>query len=119
MIKKIDRQAGRQRRHLRVRKKISGNETRPRLCMYKSLNGIYAQIIDDTKGVTMVSASTMDSDIKTKKSNIEAAKEVGTSIAKKATKKGITEVVFDRSGYVYHGKVKEFAEAAREAGLVF
>lgn len=119
MVKKIDKQAKRQKRHLRIRNKISGTESRPRLCVYKSLNGIHAQIIDDTKATTLVSASTLDKDIKIKKSNMEAAKEVGASIAKKAIAKGIKEVVFDRSGYIYHGKIKSFAEAAREAGLVF
>ena len=119
MIKKIDRKVTRQRRHARVRTKISGTSECPRLCVYRSNANIYAQIIDDTKGVTLVSCSTLDKDVKTKKANKEAAKEVGTLIAKKAIEKKIKTVVFDRGGYIYHGVVKELAEAAREAGLEF
>ena len=119
MISKIDRKATRQRRHIRVRRKISGTAECPRLCVYKSNTNLYAQIIDDVAGVTLVSSSTLDKDIKTKAANKEAAKEVGTVIAKKAQEKKITNVVFDRSGYIYHGVVKELAEAAREAGLKF
>ena len=119
MISKIDRKATRQRRHLRVRRKISGTAECPRLCVYRSNTNIYVQIIDDVVGKTLVSASTLDKEIKTKHANKEAAKEVGTLIAKKAAEKNIKEVVFDRGGYIYHGVVKELAEAAREAGLNF
>ncbi len=119
MISKTDRKMERERRHKRVRTKISGTAECPRLCVYRSNSNIYAQIIDDTKGVTLVSASTLDKDIKTKKANKEAAKEVGASIAKKAIEKNIKSVVYDRGGYIYHGVVKELAEAAREAGLEF
>ena len=119
MITKIDRKATRTRRHLRVRKKISGTAECPRLCVYRSNTNLYAQIIDDVAGVTLVSASTLDKDVKTKHANKEAAKEVGTLVAKKAIEKNIKTVVFDRGGYIYHGVVKELAEAAREAGLEF
>ena len=119
MISKIDRKATRQRRHIRVRRKISGTPECPRLCVYRSNSNIYAQIIDDVAGNTLVSASTLDKEVKTKHANKEAAKEVGTLIAKKATEKKIKQVVFDRGGYIYHGVVKELAEAAREGGLEF
>ena len=119
MISKIDRKATRQRRHLRVRRKISGTAECPRLCVYRSNTNVYAQIIDDVAGNTLVSCSTLDKEIKTKHANKEAAKEVGTLIAKKAIEKNIEKVVFDRGGYIYHGVVKELAEAAREAGLEF
>ena len=119
MISKIDRKATRQRRHLRVRNKISGTAECPRLCVYRSNTNLYAQIIDDVAGNTIVSCSTLDKDVKTKHANKEAAKEVGTLIAKKAIEKNIKTVVFDRDGYIYHGVVKELAEAAREAGLEF
>ena len=119
MISKINRKATRQRRHLRVRRKISGTAECPRLCVYRSNTNLYAQIIDDVAGVTLVSASTLDKDVKTKHANKEAAKEVGTLVAKKAIEKNIKTVVFDRGGYIYHGVVKELAEAAREAGLEF
>ena len=119
MISKTDRKFERARRHKRVRTKISGTADRPRLCIYRSNANIYAQIIDDAQGITLVSASTLDKAVKTKHANIEAAKEVGALIAKRATEKNITEVVFDRGGYIYHGVVKELAEAARENGLKF
>ena len=119
MLSKIDRKATRQRRHLRVRRKISGTPECPRLCVYRSNTNVYAQIIDDVAGNTLVSCSTLDKEIKTKHANKEAAKEVGTLIAKKAIEKNIKKVVFDRGGYIYHGVVKELAEAAREAGLEF
>lgn len=119
MITKTNRKLERERRHKRVRTKISGTTECPRLCIYRSNSNIYAQVIDDTKGVTLVSASTLDKNVKTKKSNKEAAKEVGTLVAKRALEKNIKTVVYDRSGYVYHGIVKELAEAAREAGLEF
>lgn len=119
MIKKQAKNETRLVRHARVRKKISGTPERPRLSVYKSLTGIYAQIIDDVNGRTLVAASTLDKEVKTKASNIEAAKEVGTLVAKRATKAGIKTIVFDRGGYQYHGKVKALAEAAREGGLEF
>ena len=119
MISKIDRKATRQRRHLRVRTKISGTAECPRLCVYRSNTNLYAQIIDDVAGNTIVSCSTLDKDVKTKHANKEAAKEVGTLIAKRALEKDIKDVVYDRGGYIYHGIVKELAEAAREAGLNF
>jgi len=119
MISKTDRKMERERRHKRVRTKVSGTSERPRLCVYRSNSNIYAQVIDDTKGITLVSASTMDKEIKEKHSNIEAAKEVGALVAKRALSKKIKTVVFDRSGYIYHGVVKELAEAARNGGLEF
>jgi len=119
MVTKTDRKFERTRRHLRVRRKISGTAERPRLCVYKSNKNIYAQIIDDVAGNTLVAASTADKEVKTKHANIEAAKEVGKLIAKRATDKKIDTVVFDRGGFIYHGIVKEFAEAAREGGLKF
>lgn len=119
MITKTDRKAERIRRHKRVRNKISGTAECPRLCVYRSNTNIYAQIIDDEAKVTLASASTLDKEVKTKKSNKEAAKEVGTLIAKKALEKNVKTVVFDRGGFVYHGVIKELAEAAREAGLEF
>ncbi len=119
MVSNTDRKMERRRRHLRVRTKISGTAERPRLCIYRSNKNLFAQLIDDVTGTTLVSSSTLDKDIKTKASNKEAAKEVGAAIAKKAIAKKVEEVVFDRSGYQYHGIVKEFAEAARVAGLKF
>jgi large subunit ribosomal protein L18 len=119
MVSNTNRKLERTRRHKRVRTKVSGTAERPRLCVFRSNSNIYAQIIDDVAGNTLVSASTLDKEIKTKHSNKEAAAEVGTLIAKRATEKNITEVVFDRGGYIYHGIVKELAEAAREGGLKF
>lgn len=119
MISKIDRKADRQRRHARVRNKISGTAECPRLAVCRTNKQIIAQIIDDTKGVTIAYVSTLDKEIKTKNANIEAAKEVGALIAKKALDKKIKTVVFDRGGFIYHGVVKAVAEAAREAGLEF
>ena len=119
MVSKTNRKLERERRHRRVRTKISGTAECPRLCVFRSNTNVYAQIIDDTKGITLVQASTLDKEVKTKKSNVEAAKEVGTLIAKRAIAKNINTVVFDRSGYQYHGVVKALAEAAREAGLKF
>ena len=109
----------RRRRHIRVRRKVSGTAERPRLCVYRSNANIYAQIIDDVAGNTLVQASTLDKEIKIKHANKEAAKELGTLIAKRAADKKIKTVVFDRGGYIYHGVVKELAEAAREGGLEF
>ena len=119
MITKTNRKMERARRHARVRRKISGTAERPRLCVYRSNTNLYVQVIDDVAGNTLVSASTLDKDVKTKKANKEAAKELGALIAKKALDKKIDTVVFDRSGYIYHGVVKELAEAAREGGLKF
>ena len=119
MVSKTNRKLERARRHKRVRTKISGTAECPRLCMFRSNKGIYAQIIDDVKGTTLVSASTLDKEIKIKHANKEAAKELGTLIAKRAADKKIKTVVFDRGGYIYHGVVKELAEAAREGGLEF
>ena len=119
MVKKTDRKAERQRRHLRVRRKISGTDKCPRLCVFRSNSNIYVQVIDDVKGVTLTQASTLDKEVKTKHSNIEAAKEVGALVAKRAIEKNIKNVVFDRGGYIYHGVVKALADAAREGGLEF
>ena len=122
MIKKKDRKKLRRRRHLRVRKKVFGTPERPRLCVFRSNKHIYAQIIDDTVGRTLVAASTLDKDLRDKLEktwNKEAAREVGRLIGKRALEKGITTVVFDRGGYKYHGRVKELADGAREAGLKF
>ena len=119
MITKTDRKLERTRRHKRVRTKINGTAECPRLCIFRSNANLYAQVIDDVKGVTLVSASTLDKEVKTKKSNIEAAKEVGALVAKRAIEKNIKTVVYDRGGYLYHGIIKELAEAAREAGLEF
>ena len=119
MVKKTDRKMERTRRHIRVRRKVSGTAERPRLCVYRSNANIYAQIIDDVAGNTLVQASTLDKEIKIKHANKEAAKELGTLIAKRAADKKLKTVVFDRGGYIYHGVVKELAEAAREGGLEF
>lgn len=118
----LERELLRQSRHDRVRKKVAGDPERPRLAVYRSLNNIYAQIIDDTKGVTLVSASTIDKELKdSAKSggNIDAAKSVGEIVAKRALENGIKAVVFDRGGYKFHGRVKALADAARESGLEF
>ncbi len=106
-------------RHNRVRGKISGTAERPRLCVFRSENNIYAQLIDDVAGNTLVSASTVEKDFEGAGSNCEAAKKVGAAIAERALKKGIEEVVFDRGGYIYHGRVQALAEGAREGGLKF
>ena len=120
MIKKINSNVSRLARHARVRKKISGTAECPRLCVFRSRQNIYAQIIDDTAGKTLVSASSLDAELKANYGgNKEAAKKVGLAIAKKAADKGIEEVVFDRGGFVYHGRVQELAEGAREGGLKF
>lgn len=119
MVKKTDRKAERVRRHARVRRKISGTAECPRLSVFRSNSNLYVQVIDDTKGITLVQASTLDKEVKTKHSNKEAAKEIGTLIAKRAIEKNIKTVVFDRGGYIYHGVVKELADAAREGGLEF
>jgi len=123
MITKEDKNKARKVRHFRVRKKVKGVPARPRLNVYRSLNHIYAQIIDDTVGNTLVSASTLDKDVKAQlndeSTKSDAAKTVGKVIAQKALNQGIKEVVFDRGGYIYHGRVKEVATGAREAGLKF
>ena len=119
MVTKRDRNEQRLRRHRRVRGKISGTAERPRLCVYRSNKNIYAQIIDDVKGVTLVSASTLDPDFEGATGNKEAAKQVGKKVAEKALAAGIETVVFDRGGYIYHGRVSELADGAREAGLKF
>ena len=122
MINKASRNKVRIRKHIRVRKKVHGTAARPRLNIYRSLSHMYAQVIDDDAGNTLVAASTLDKAIKDKfefGGNVEAAKEVGKLIAEKAIAAGITEVVFDRGGYLYHGRVQALADAAREAGLKF
>ena len=119
MLIKQDKNQARQKRHLRVRNHIAGTAARPRLNVFRSLKNIYAQIIDDEKGVTLVSASSKEKGFSQYGGNVEAAKAIGTAVAKKALEKGITEVVFDRGGYIYHGRVAALAEAAREAGLKF
>ena len=119
MITKTNRKMERARRHARVRRKISGTAERPRLCVYRSNTNLYVQVIDDVAGNTLVSASTLDKEVKTKYANKEAAKEVGALIAKRALEKNIKDVVFDRGGYIYHGVIKELADAARNGGLNF
>ena len=119
MLIKQDKNQARQKRHLRVRNHIAGTAARPRLNVFRSPKNIYAQIIDDEKGVTLVSASSKDKGFSQYGGNVEAAKAIGAAVAKKALEKGITEVVFDRGGYIYHGRVAALAEAAREAGLKF
>ena len=117
MLLKADKNKLRQKRHLRVRNHIHGTAERPRLNVFRSLAHIYVQIIDDEKGVTLTAASSIEKGFEGSGGNIEGAKKVGAAIAKKALDKGITEVVFDRGGYIYHGRVKALAEAAREACL--
>jgi large subunit ribosomal protein L18 len=122
MIKTIDKNELRRNKHNRMRNHLAGTTEKPRLNVYKSLNNIYAQVIDDTLGYTLVSASTLDASLKTKLKNggnAEAAKEVGTLVAQRAIEKGIKNVIFDRGGYLYHGKIKALADAARAAGLEF
>ena len=119
MLLKADKNQTRQKRHLRVRNRVAGTAERPRLNVFRPLAHIYAQIIDDDKGMTLAAASSLDKDFKGKGGNIAAAKAVGAAIAKKALEKGISEVVFDRGGYIYHGRVAALAEAAREGGLKF
>lgn len=119
MFKKVDKKSSRVKRHLRVRKKVFGTPERPRLSIYRSEKNIYAQVIDDINSITIVSASSLDKDFSAKGGNKDGAKLVGELVAKKALNNGVTEVVFDRGGYVYHGRVQQLAEAAREAGLKF
>jgi large subunit ribosomal protein L18 len=118
MISQINRNEIRQRIHTRIREKMAGTAERPRLNVYRSLNHIYAQVIDDAKGVTIVSASSKAAKMKTG-GNVVAAKGVGKLVAERAQEKGIKKVVFDRGGYLYHGRIKALADAAREAGLEF
>ena len=122
MVSKKSREVVRQTKHRRLRNTLSGTADRPRLAVFRSNNHMYAQIIDDTVGNTLVSASTLDADVKAdleKTNNVEAATKLGTVIAKKALDKGISTVVFDRGGFIYQGKIAALAEAAREAGLEF
>lgn len=119
MVKKLDRAASRAKRHRRVRNKISGTAECPRLNVFRSAKHIYAQIIDDVSGVTLASASSLSKEFEGSGANKEGARKVGEMLAKNAAEKGITAVVFDRGGYLYHGRVKELADGAREGGLKF
>ncbi|MEB3103462.1 50S ribosomal protein L18 [Ferviditalea candida] len=122
MITKMDKNKARLKRHLRVRKKIQGTSERPRLSIFRSAKHMYAQIIDDSKGITLIAASSQDKELKDQISNggnVESARKVGELLAKRAKEKGIDKVVFDRGGYLYHGRVQALADAAREAGLDF
>lgn len=119
MVNRTDSNQKRLQRHKRVRSKISGTAQRPRMCVYRSLNNIYVQIIDDTAGKTLVSSSSVEPAFGKEGGNKESAKKVGELAAKRAIEKGITEVVFDRGGYIYHGRIIALADGAREAGLKF
>ena len=119
MVSKVNKNAMRLKRHVRVRGKVSGTPERPRLNVFRSNANIYAQIIDDVNGVTLVAANTLEKDFEGATGNCEAAKKVGQIVAQRALEKGINEVVFDRNGYLYHGRVAALAEGAREAGLKF
>ena len=119
MVRRIDKNAMRLKRHVRVRGKISGTPERPRLNVFRSNANIYAQIIDDVNGVTLVSANTLEKEFEGATGNVEAAKKVGAVLAERAKAKGIEQVVFDRGGYIFHGRVAALAEGAREAGLKF
>ena len=122
MVSKESRSKVRAKKHMRIRNRFSGSAERPRLAVFRSNNHVYAQVIDDVNGTTLVSASTLEKDIKAELKNtddIEAATKIGDVVAKRALEKGIKTVVFDRAGYIYHGKVKALADAAREAGLEF
>lgn len=120
MITKADKNATRRKRHARVRSKVSGTAARPRLNVFRSNKHIYAQLIDDVNGVTLASASTMDKEFNVESTgNLDAAVKVGELVAKRAVEKGVSEVVFDRGGYLYHGRIKALADAARENGLKF
>ena len=122
MVSKESRQEIRAKKHMKIRNRFSGTAERPRLAVFRSNNHVYAQVIDDVAGKTLVSASTLEKDIKAELKNtddIEAATKIGDIVAKRALEKGIKAVVFDRGGYIYHGKVKALADAAREAGLEF
>ena len=118
----VEKLTGRDRRRNRIRKKVDGSSERPRLSVFRSAAHIYAQVIDDSKGITITASSTLDKDVREgmkSLGNIEAAKKVGASVAKKAMEKGVKDVVFDRGGYIFHGRIKALADAAREAGLNF
>ena len=119
MVNRPNTAAQRRKRHARVRGKISGTPERPRLCVFRSESNIYAQIIDDVAGNTLVSASSVEKGFEGNGGNVEAAKKVGAMVAERALKKGIEEVVFDRGGYIYHGRVQALADGAREGGLKF
>ena len=120
MINKTDRKQSRVTRHQRIRRRVTGTTERPRLCVYRSNKHIYVQIVDDTTSTTIVAASTLDESLKDSKTwNVDSAKAVGALVAKRAKEKGVNSVVFDRGGYIYHGRVAAVAEAAREAGLEF
>ena len=119
MVSKTNSNKARLQRHVRVRGKISGTAERPRLNVYRSLSNIYAQLIDDVAGVTIATASSVEKDFGVTGGNKDSARKVGELIAKRAAEKGVTEVVFDRGGYIYHGRVRELAEGAREGGLKF
>jgi large subunit ribosomal protein L18 len=122
MITKGDKNKARKRRHFRVRRKVEGTTARPRLNVFRSTKHIYAQLIDDVTGITLASASTVDPELKGSVEhggNVDAAKKVGELVAKRALEKGVKEVVFDRGGYLYHGRIQALADAAREAGLDF
>ena len=119
MVSKVNKNAMRLKRHVRVRGKVSGTPERPRLNVFRSNANIYAQIIDDVNGVTLVAANTLEKDFEGATGNVEAAKKVGAVLAERAKAKGIEDVVFDRGGYVYHGRVAALAEGAREGGLNF
>ncbi len=119
MIRQISKDEIRQRVHIRIRKKLRGSPERPRLAIFRSVAHIYAQVIDDSKGVTVVAASTSEKGSKGTGGNVAAAREIGKRVAERAKERGITKVVFDRGGYLYHGRVKALADAAREAGLEF
>jgi large subunit ribosomal protein L18 len=122
MVSKASKKANRVKKHYRMRKNLSGTASCPRLCVFRSNLHMYAQIIDDVQGCTLVSASTVEKEVRSqleKTGNVEGAKAVGELVAKRAIEKGITEVVFDRGGFLYHGKIQALADAAREAGLKF
>jgi large subunit ribosomal protein L18 len=119
MIRKIEKKEIRNRIHRRIRRKLSGTKERPRLAVFRSVAHIYAQVIDDVEGRTLVSASSVDKSAKTKGGNVAAAKAIGKLVAERAKEKGVKAVVFDRGGYQYHGRIKALADAAREAGLEF
>jgi len=119
MIRKISKNEIRERIHVRIRKKLAGTPERPRLAIFRSVAHIYAQVIDDTKGVTLAAASSTEKGLVPTGGNVAAAKEIGRKVAERAKENGINKVVFDRGGYLYHGRVKALADAAREAGLEF
>jgi large subunit ribosomal protein L18 len=119
MIRKIEKKEIRNRIHRRIRRKLSGTKERPRLAVFRSVAHIYAQVIDDVEGRTLVSASSVDKNAKTNGGNVAAAKAIGKLVAERAKEKGVKAVVFDRGGYQYHGRIKALADAAREAGLEF